>query len=287
MNCIGIDVSKQQLVTYDGVRERTFPNTKDLKELAAFLQAKGPDLTVVFEPTGTYARFLESLCQSLKIRCWRVNPRVLLHLREVSQGRSKTDRTDAELLWQYGQERGQQLWEALSYDPTTPGEVLVELEQEIRRLKAREQEMFAQAERCIREDEQAQERYRLLRTIPRVGRVTALVLLALFRRYPGANRSQIVALVGLDAMEHRSGSSGHGKARISKRGDGFIRKVLYKAALAAVRVSPIGRNTYCRLKEKGKPEKVARVAAARKLLLLAHAVYRTGQPYRAFKASGA
>jgi transposase len=37
---------------------------------------------------------------------------------------------------------------------------------------------------------------------------------------------------------------------------------------------------YCRLKERGKPEKVARIAAARKLLLIAHAIYKSGESYR-------
>ena len=44
--------------------------------------------------------------------------------------------------------------------------------------------------------------------------------------------------------------------------------------------------TYRRLGENGKSEKVARIAAARKLLLIAHAVYRTGRPYRTFEGSG-
>jgi hypothetical protein len=41
------------------------------------------------------------------------------------------------------------------------------------------------------------------------------------------------------------------------------------------------KGTYRRLKERGKPEKVARIAAARKLLLIAHAIYKSGEPYRA------
>jgi len=109
----------------------------------------------------------------------------------------------------------------------------------------------------------------------------ATVLVTLFRRYSGANRVQIVALVGVDPLEYKSGSSVHKKSRISKRGDGFVRKVLFEAPLAAVRFNPEVRDTYRRLKENGKPEKVARTAAARKLLLIAHAVYRSGQPYRA------
>ena len=44
--------------------------------------------------------------------------------------------------------------------------------------------------------------------------------------------------------------------------------------------------TYRRLGENGKSEKVARIAAARKLLLIAHAVYRTGRPYRTSEGSG-
>jgi len=188
MYCIGIDVSKQHLATYDGERRRAFPNTHDLKEFAAFLEEKGDDVTVVFEPTSTYSRSLESLCRSQKLRCLRLNPRVLPHLREVVQGRSKTDRTDAELLWQYGQDHGpgdllkedrlghilkvylscyaqaqkariacQQLREALSHDPDIPAEILEELGRETRRLKAREGEMLARAQTCIEEDEEVGE----------------------------------------------------------------------------------------------------------------------------------
>jgi len=35
-----------------------------------------------------------------------------------------------------------------------------------------------------------------------------------------------------------------------------------------------------RLKEQGKPDKVARIAAARKLLLIAHAIYKSGEEFR-------
>ena len=317
MYCIGVDVSKQHLATYDGERQRTFPNTRDLKELAAFLKGKGNKVTVVFEPTSTYSRSLERLCRSRKLRCLRLNPRVLPHLREVVQGRSKTDRTDAELLWQYGQDHGpgdlleedrlghilkvylscytqaqkariacQQLREALSHDPDTPAEILEELGREIGRLKAREEKMLVRAQTCIEKDKEAERAYALLLTIPGVGQVTATVLATLFRRYAGTNRGEIVALMGMDPLEYRSGSSVHKKSRISKRGDGFVRKVLYEATLAAARFNPAVKEIYRRLKENGKPEKVTRIAAARKLLLIAHAMYRTGQPYRAPKASG-
>ena len=70
------------------------------------------------------------------------------------------------------------------------------------------------------------------------------------------------------------------QASLRKRGGGFVWKVLFEAALAAVRLNPAVRETYAGLKGKGKPEKAARIAVALKLLLVAHAVYRSGQPYR-------
>jgi len=59
-----------------------------------------------------------------------------------------------------------------------------------------------------------------------------------------------------------------------------VRKCLYEATLPAARFNPGSRAIYCRLKDEGKPDKVAWIAAARKLLLLAHAIYESGEPFR-------
>jgi transposase len=120
-----------------------------------------------------------------------------------------------------------------------------------------------------------------LLSIPGVGPINALTLLALFRKYPDANRSQIVALVGFDPIQFQSGTSVHGKIRISKRGNREVRKRLYEATLSAGRYNPSIRSIYRRLKEQGKPDTVARIAAARKLLLIAHAIYKSGEHFHA------
>ena len=105
MHCIGVDVSKQELVTFDGSKERIFPNTHGLTEFGRFLKKLSAAL-VVFEPTSTYSRRLEALCRKKSISCCQLNPRVVPHLRLVGKGRSKTDSSDAELLYRYGIERG-------------------------------------------------------------------------------------------------------------------------------------------------------------------------------------
>jgi len=147
-------------------------------------------------------------------------------------------------------------------------------------LKEKEQECLARAQKLIEKEEAAANSLQALLSIPGVGPITAITLLMLFRRYPHTNRRQIIALAGLDPIEHRSGSSVHKKPRISKRGSSEIRKRLYEATLPAARFNPVVKRFYRRLKERGKPEKVARIAAARKLLLIAHAIYKSGEFYQ-------
>jgi transposase len=312
MHCIGVDVSKQELVTFDGSKERVFPNKSGLVEFDRFLK-KSKGVLVVFEPTSTYSRRLEALCRTQHISCCQLNPRVVPHLRLVGKGRSKTDSSDAELLYRYGIERGhseaaqlesdalaeaiqarlacyrvaqksriayQNVSEAMSQDPATAAELLAEVEAEISELKRKEKQQADAAQQLVMEDGDGKRGFTVLLAIPGIGPITALTLLALFRKYADADRSQIVALAGFDPIQIQSGTSVHGKSRISKRGNREVRRRLYEATLSAARYNPSVSAIYRRLKESGKPEKVARIAAARKLLIIAHAIYKSGNPYR-------
>lgn len=309
MHCIGVDVGKQELVVYDGLREHVFPNDRGLAQFRRFI-GKRPETFIVFEPTSTYSRRLETLCRTQMIPCCQLNPRIVPHLRQVGKGRSKTDASDAQLLFRYGVERGlleaselsndplvqtilarlacyrvtqksrvatQGLYEALSHDPATPQSVLDELQATIVSLKKEEARHIVRAQEAVSEDKKAAQQMTCLSSILGIGPITALTLLALFRKYPGTNRNQVVALVGFDPIQFQSGTSVHGKSRISKCGNREIRKRLFEATLSAARYNPAIKAFYCRLKEQGKPDRVARVAAARKLLLIAHSIYESGQ----------
>jgi transposase len=175
----------------------------------------------------------------------------------------------------------QGLLDALDHDPATEKELLHDLRCEVAELKAREARQVKEAQGVVAADAAAAQRFDALLSIPGVGPMTALTLLALFRKYPDVNRQQLVALSGLDPIEVQSGTSVHGKSRISKRGSREVRKCLFEATLSAARFNPSIRGLYRRLKDAGKPDKVARIAAARKLLLLAHAIYESGEEFRA------
>ena len=310
MNFIGIDVGKQELVVYDGKRERTFPNTPTLSELEAFLRNYGEGVTLTFEPTSTYSRFLENLCFRKGIPTLRPNPRILPHIREVEEKRSKNDRSDSQLLFLYGKEKGKgkllkedplssnimaclssylliqkhrvglhNFRESSSYNPLVSQKVKDNLKQVEQLLEGKEKEQIDLARKFVLSLEETREQFELLCTIKGVGRILALVLLALFRKYPDASRKEITALVGLDTIEKESGKSVRGKPRISKRGNSLVRALLYEGTLSAARHNPQVKEIYQRLKKRGKPEKVARTAASHKLLLIAHAIYRKRVPY--------
>jgi transposase len=197
MHCIGVDVNKQELVTFDGTAERVFPNNRALREFQRFVNSTS-NVLIVFEPTSTYSRRLEAFCRTKRISCCQLNPRVVPHLRQVGRGRSKTDSSDAELLYRYGIERGhseaielghdplaesvqarlacyrlaqkarvayQGLLEALSQDPATPRTLIDVLQTEIAELTAKEKQHLVAAQRIVAEDEQAAQRLGALLSI--------------------------------------------------------------------------------------------------------------------------
>ncbi len=80
-------------------------------------------------------------------------------------------------------------------------------------------------------------------------------------------------------MQRESGTSVRGRAQLGHGGNGRLRTALYLASLSATRYNGAIKEFYDRLRASGKPMKVARCAAARKLLHLAWAVVTKGQAF--------
>ncbi|MBK9714640.1 MAG: hypothetical protein IPO81_25525 [Kouleothrix sp.] len=70
-----------------------------------------------------------------------------------------------------------------------------------------------------------------------------------------------------------------GRAQLGHTGNVRLRTVAYLATLSAARHNPLIKTFYNRLRAEGKPMKVARCAAARKLLQLAYAVVTNETPF--------
>ena len=90
--------------------------------------------------------------------------------------------------------------------------------------------------------------------------------------------SEVMKLAGLDLYEVSSGKH-RGKLRISKRGRPLMRKLLYLAALSAVRKGGVMHAWYQRALNRGMQKTKALVAVSRKLLGLIFALVRNHSVY--------
>lgn len=120
----------------------------------------------------------------------------------------------------------------------------------------------------------------LITSIPGIAAATAAAILAEIRDLSAfENADQLAAFAGLTPSEFSSGSSVHGKPRLSKIGNRNLRQVLYMPALVARRYNPLIR-TFCeRLLAKGKSKMATIGAAMHKLLRMVFGVLKSGQPF--------
>lgn len=114
--------------------------------------------------------------------------------------------------------------------------------------------------------EHFQEKTKILTSMPGIGLTTASVLLAELPELGTLENKKIAALVGVAPMNKDSGQlQGYRKimgGRIA------VRCSLYMAAVVAIRHNAVMKKFYQRLREKGKPAKVAIVAAMRKMITI-------------------
>ena len=141
---------------------------------------------------------------------------------------------------------------------------IAEIEAEIRAL--------LKAEPDISEDAQ------LMRSLPGVGPVACLQLITQMPELGHLGPKQAAALAGLAPFNVDSGTY-RGKRKIGG-GRKRVRDALYMAALNAVRRADPFKAFYAKLRNAGKPAKLALIAVARKLLTILNAMMRDRKPYR-------
>ena len=314
---IGIDVSKASLQCYFPVEQEDveIDNSKaGLSKLNKRLQRyrrRGMEPILIFEPTGSYSVALKKFCASKTLRCFIVNPRQSANFLKALGERNKTDKVDARMLSQMHVLAGkgeiavpvidvlaEQIKERMGYykliqkqrvtmqnhleaaqakqsDPY----IIKRLEKECKRLKLEEQTLIAALLELIRENPPMQRKFDSITSFKGIGPTAGLALLHLFLSYPDANRKQITALCGLDVVVAESGTSLRRKGRISKKGSKLYRGTLFMATMISIQHNPKMRAFYERLKEAGKHSTVAQIAVMRKIILIAHSLFKNESTY--------
>ena len=270
--------------------------------LAQQLVQLAPQL-VVLEATGGWETALASELCAAGVRVAVVNPKRVRDFARAAGVLAKTDRLDAQVLATFGQRMQPQAY-ALPDEAQQEITELVDRRAQLVAMRAQEKNRLVTvkpiARKSVRQhidwlDAQIKQldreldgrlkdspvysqQYELLDSIPGVGRVTISTLLGRLPELGSFDRKRAAALVGVAPFADDSGKR-RGQ-RYIQGGRADVRCVLYMAALSASRCNPVIRQLYLRLRETGKPYKVAMTACMRKLLTIMNAILRSGQPWR-------
>jgi transposase len=265
---------------------------------------------VVLEATSTYWVRLACALHAADDAVSVVNPKQAHDFAKALLQRAKTDPLDAAVLAQLGakltparwtpppiyQEFQQRLAErdsllglrqqilnqhhALLHEQHTVPSVLRRQQALVAALDEQLAAVEAELQALVAADSTWAASVRLLQTIPGVGLITAAwVVVATLNFSSCPDAVQATAYAGLAPQPRQSGTSVRGRAAIGQTGDGRLRTALYMASLTAARYNPAIKALYERLRAAGKPVKVARCAAARKLL---HQIWAIGTSQRPF-----
>jgi transposase len=309
MYYIGIDVSKKDLSVFDGKKNLKFINQEGLKSFKKYLKKKYSlsEIVIIFEPTGIYSQYLKEFCAENSIKAYIINPKQSHNFARALGIRPKNDKIDARTLYQFHKlieakdikvpEIDQQAKTLSSYlvsyefalkqrvslshhlESLQDKRLIDLIKKEQKRAKKLEDKLFHDIKEYVSKNQNLEEDYQRLSTIPGIGEKAAIALLTLFKTYQGTNRAQITALTGLDPVRRESGTSVKYKVKISKNGKGIYRKILYLPTLCATVHNQKIRLFYQRLLANHKTKKLAVIASMRKILLIAHAMYRDKTEY--------
>jgi transposase len=311
--CMSVIDSNQRVIV---VSSKSFLNTlngfKDMhKWILKNHKEKEVPLVLCMEATGVYHENCALYFSERKYKTSIILPNKAKHYL-ISLGlKSKNDSIDAKGLSKMGAEQCLELWQPM-------GKFFYELRQYTRQyqnlqeqktvfnnqLHALEHSMF-KSKKMIKQqqdtiklfDKQLKELEKLMKNlidsdevikqkvsnickIKGIGMLTAATILAetngfeLFKNY-----KQLVSYSGFDVVERESGTS-TGKTKISKKGNGHIRRALFMPAFTAVRYKekPVV-DLYNRTFEKHGIKMKSYVAAQKKLLVLIYHIWKKNEEY--------
>jgi len=315
---VGIDVSKDRLDVHirpgggsgggsggdvGGVAFAVSRDGQGLDELVARLRASCPAL-IVLEATGGFEVTVAAALAGAGLPLAVVNPAQVRSFARAIGQLAKTDRLDAALIALFAERirpqprpvadaqarelaefvaRRRQLIEMIGMEGNRRRQarhpkVMRGLERTLAALQAALSELDRELDDQVRRSPAWQEAEDLLTSVPGIGTITARTLIADLPELGSLDRRSLATLVGVAPINRDSGQS-RGMRAIAG-GRTHVRNALYMATLTAIRFNPPVRALYQRLRDKGKPAKLAIIAAARKLLVILNAILRDHHPWQ-------
>lgn len=295
---VGIDVSKLWLDVAvrggDVFREENTPLGH-----ARLVESMRKATLVVMEATGGYEREIALAFGAAAIPLAVVNPRQVRDFAKALGRLAKSDKIDAQVLAHFAEavapaakpprdedalalqelvSRRNQLTQMIATEKQRIAQARIkrikkDIQDHIAYLKRQLKETDGDIGTRLRESEFWKEDVDLLSSVPGVGRITTMSLVASLPELGKLSRQKISALVGVAPLNRDSGKFSGKRMIWGGRAD--IRSALYMATLTATRCNPVIKAFYLRLIERGKPKKLALTACMRKLLTILNAILKS------------
>lgn len=266
---------------------------------------------IVMEATGSYWISMATVLQEAGYVVSVINPAQAHYFAKALLKRSKTDAIDAQTLAQLAAVLQPEAWEPPPYiyhqlqqrlvhrasllniqnqisnqlhahqqNPAAISAIRSRMQGLLETVKKQIAEIEEELEELVFQDSDWAISAHLLLGIKGIGLITTAWLLVTTLNFTTSeNVESLTAYAGLAPALYQSGSSVWHKPTIGHTGNKRLRTALYLATLSATQSNPIIKGFYDRLRAAGKPMKVARCAAARKLLHIAWAVVKKKQAF--------
>ena len=297
---IGVDVSKDKLDFSKGSQgnPKTLANSSvAIKKLIVEISRQRAETLVVVEATGGYERLLVESLQDASIAVAVVNPR---RVRDFAKGigiDAKTDPIDAKVVARYGEvvalkpaipktaaqkklaalvTRRRQLLKMINMENNRLGQSIPVATKFIKEiiiaLKKQLKTLDQQIAKAVEDEKASSRKVEIMSSVIGMGPVAISTFVAELPELGELTRGQIAKLVGVAPINNDSGL--HQGKRKTLPGRSSVRRVLYMAALVATRHNQRIKPFFQRLLAKGKPKKLALVAAMRKLLTIINSLIK-------------
>lgn len=312
MSYVGIDISKDSFVVAfsSAYKSKTITYQNDDKGIEKFINTLDKKQHhCVMEATGNYGvNLLYHLCEQ-EIKVSLINPKQSNFLSKMKLSTAKTDNKDARLLVEYGEKMNPEVYKMpsdkiilLKQKQTVLTHLIKQRTASKNQLKSLEllnkkdnlaidmlknnidnlDKLIYNLEKDIVSitEEEFEKQVQLLTSIKGIGKKVATTLVIITNGFSFfENPKQLSRYIGICPTYQQSGKSLNYNGHINRNGHSTLRGQLFIASWSATKYNSSCKALFERLREEGKPWKLAQIAVCNKLIRQAFAVIKSGVAY--------
>ena len=217
------------------------------------------------------AKYLAQMGLEKKLELWKRPEHIYMQLRQLTREKERLQNQLTALKNElHAIESGE--WENQR--------TIIRLDQQMELLNTQVKQVMQDIQQLINEHPELKRKVKHALTIPGVGLLTAVTVIAETRGFDQIyNKRQLISYAGYDVQSHESGTSVSTKAKISKKGNRHIRRAMHMPALSSIRSEEQNKALFIRIVSKTGIKMKGVVAVQRKLLIMIYTIWKNDIDY--------